>query len=219
MFNPPAFRESRVDVMHALMRRFPLATLITQGAHGPEASPLPFLLDAGRGEHGMLRAHLARANPHWQSIAGGDDRCLVVFQGPQAYITPSWYASKAEHHRVVPTWNYATVHVRGHIRVIDEAAWLHQQVADLTRAQEAGRPVPWAASDAPQAYRDGLVQGLVGLEVTITQIEGKWKMSQNRPAADQAGVVAGLGDHADPHRAPDVADLVAQWVAARPVTD
>ncbi len=212
MFNPPAFREDRLDVMYALMRRYPLATLITNGADGPEASPLPFLLDAERGAKGTLRVHLARANPHWQSIRKESGNCLIVFQGPQAYITPSWYASKAEHHKVVPTWNYATVQVRGSLTVIDDAEWLHQQVADLTRSQEAGRDQPWSPSDAPRDYLDTLVKGLVGLEVAITHIEGKWKMSQNRPATDRASVVGGLRDEQDPHRAADVANLVAQWL-------
>ncbi|MBE7244884.1 MAG: FMN-binding negative transcriptional regulator, partial [Actinomycetospora chiangmaiensis] len=132
-----------------------------------------------------------RANPQGQELAAMEE-CLIVFQGPQGYVTPSWYASKRAHGRVVPTWNYATVHAWGRPRVIEDAAWLGRQVADLTALREAPRAEPWAVSDAPKPFVDAQLRALVGVEIPITRIEGKWKMSQNRPADDRAGVIAGF---------------------------
>ncbi|MCJ2070708.1 FMN-binding negative transcriptional regulator [Methylobacterium sp. J-030] len=190
MYQPPHFKEDARDAQHGLIRAYPLGLLITAGPEGLTANPIPFLLDAG-GEHGILRAHLARANPQGRDLSAVAE-CLVVFQGPQGYVTPSWYASKQIHGRVVPTWNYATVHAWGRPRVIEDAAWLRRQIADLTALREGARPEPWAVSDAPEPFVAAQVQALIGVEIPITRIEGKWKMSQNRPEPDRAGVIAGF---------------------------
>lgn len=191
MYQPAHFREDRLDVQHGLVRAHPLGLLITAGPQGLIANPVPFLLDAGAGPHGTLRAHLARANPQWQDLSVVGE-CLVVFQGPEAYITPSWYASKREHGRVVPTWNYATVHCWGRPRVIEDQAWLRRQIDDLTLLREGRRPEPWAVDDAPAEFVAAQIRGIVGIEIPIARIEGKWKVSQNRSEADRAGVSAGL---------------------------
>jgi transcriptional regulator len=210
MYQPPKFREDRVAVLHDLIRAHPLALLVTAGPGGLVANPLPLLVDGDGTTPGVLRGHLARVNPQVAELAAVDD-CLVVFQGPQAYVTPSWYATKRATGKVVPTWNYATVQARGRPRVIEDAAWLRRQVGDLTDAHEADRPEPWAVSDAPEDFIRSQLNGIVGVEIVLTAIEGKWKMSQNRPAADRTGVIAGLRARAaagDP-MAGAVADLVA----------
>ncbi|WP_029073609.1 FMN-binding negative transcriptional regulator [Kaistia adipata] len=200
MYQPPHFREDRIDVMHALMRAHPLAMLVTSGEGGLMANLVPFLVDPGSGERGMLRAHLAKANDQLAALRAGSE-AMVLFQGPNAYVTPSWYASKAENHKVVPTWNYATVHAWGTPRVIDDPDWLRRQVGDLTDASERDRQVPWRVDDAPAPFVAGQLKGIVGLEIPIARIEGKWKVSQNRTLLDRHGVVEGLtrdrGDAAD----------------------
>jgi len=207
MYNPATFREDRVEVMHALIRAHPLALLVTHGGSGLAASPIPFLVYPEEGASGTLRAHIARANPHWKELAGATE-CLVVFQGAAGYVTPSWYATKAATHKVVPTWNYATVHAWGTPSVVDDAGWLARQLADLTRGQEQRRPRPWAVADAPADFIATQMKAIVGIEIPIARLEGKWKMSQNRDDADRAGVVAGLRAEGDPHRNLAVADLV-----------
>ncbi|MDP3032617.1 MAG: FMN-binding negative transcriptional regulator [Rhodocyclaceae bacterium] len=206
MYIPASFREEDTETLHALIHTHPLGTLVTHGAAGLQASPLPFLLDANRGAHGTLRAHMARANPHWRALAG--EQCLVIFQGPDAYVTPDWYPSKQTTHKVVPTWNYATVHARGAIRVVDDPDWLARQIADLTAVHEARRARPWSPADAPADFIAAQRQAVIGLEIVIAQIEGKWKMSQNKDAADRQGVVDGLRDPADPHANLAVAALM-----------
>lgn len=193
MYLPTAFAEDRLEVKHGLIRAYPLGMLVISGADGPMADLLPFALypDEGTAGLGVLRAHMARANPAWQALAAGGE-CLVVFQGPEAYISPSWYASKAVSHKVVPTWNYAMVQVRGAARVIEDAAWLRRQLGDLTAMQESGLPEPWAVADAPPDFVDGLLKAIIGIEIPIRSIVGKWKVSQNRSAADANGVAAGL---------------------------
>lgn len=208
MYIPASFRENRLDVMHDFMRAHPFGLLVSSGAGGLQATPLPFLLEADGG-NGMLRAHLARANPHWQALASVDE-CLVVFQGEQGYVTPSWYASKAATGKVVPTWNYAVVHAWGRPAVVEDAAWLRRQIEALTRGQEGRRTQAWAVDDAPADYLAAQMQAIVGIEIPIARIEGKWKMSQNRDAADRRGVIAGLRDANDPHGNPPLADLVAR---------
>ena len=155
------------------------------------ANPVPFLLDAPGGGPAKLRCHLARANPQGYELAGLQE-CMAVFQGPQAYVTPSWYPSKLETGKVVPTWNYATVHVWGRPTVIEDEAWLREQVACLTAQQEEGRAAPWSVGDAPEDYIRAQLKGIVGVEILISRIEGKWKASQNRSDADRAGVAEGL---------------------------
>lgn len=203
MYQPPHFREDARDAQHALIRAYPLGLLITAGPGGLTANPIPFLLDEG-GENGILRAHLARANPQGQDL-GAVEECLVTFQGPQGYVTPSWYASKQVHGRVVPTWNYATVHAWGRPRVIEDVAWLRRQIADLTALREEPRAEPWAVSDAPEPFVAAQVQALIGVEIPISRIEGKWKMSQNRTEPDRAGVIAGFRTAGEA----GLADLVA----------
>jgi transcriptional regulator len=196
MYQPPHHREDRLEVQQALIRAHPLGTLITFGAGRLEANFIPFLLDATCGPNGLLQGHLARANGQWRDY---DPRieALVVFQGPESYITPSWYATKAETGKVVPTWNYAVVQARGPLRVIDDRDWLRAQVEALTRSQEARRDHPWAVGDAPEAFVEAQIKGIVGLEIPIAHIEGKWKVSQNRPEADRLGVVDGLAASGD----------------------
>lgn len=204
MYQPPHFQENSLAAQQALIRAHPLGLLVTAGPGGLMANPIPFLLDAA-GDHGTLRAHLARANPQWRELIAVEE-CLVVFQGVQGYVSPSWYASKREHGRVVPTWNYATVQARGRPRVIEAADWLNQQIADLTASHERPRAEPWAVSDAPAPFVAAQVRALVGIEIPITRIEGKWKMSQNRAEADRHGVIAGFRSEGEAA----LADLVAE---------
>jgi transcriptional regulator len=207
MYLPPAFREDRIEVQHALIRAHPLGLLVTAGPAGLMANQLPFLIypagsagwpDSGENAPagGTLRAHFARGNPQLGELAAVE-QCLVVFQGPQEYVTPSWYATKRETGKVVPTWNYVTVHAWGRPRVIADTDWLRRQIGDLTRQQEAMRPAPWAVEDAPAEFVTAQMKGIIGLEIPVHRIEGKWKVSQNRPAADRAGVVAGLRERGE----------------------
>ena len=199
MYQPPHFREDDLAAQHGLIRSRPLGTLVTiDAAGGLVANPLPFLLD-GASPLGTLRAHLARANRQWRDLqdGGAPREALVIFQGVDGYVTPSWYATKREHGKVVPTWNYAAVHVGWPVRVIEDRAWLARQVADLTALKEAGRAEPWAVTDAPAPFVEAQLKGIVGLELPIARIEGKWKVSQNRPEPDRAGVVAGLNAEGD----------------------
>jgi transcriptional regulator len=190
MYQPTAFREERLETLHALIRAHPLGTLITGGARGLIANLVPFIVIEG-GEKGILRAHIARANDQVEALRNGADT-LVVFQGPEAYITPSWYAAKPEHGRVVPTWNYVVVQARGIPRLIEDAAWIRAQIGELTASQEGRRAEPWKVSDAPEPFIAGQIGAIVGVEIPIASIEGKWKVSQNRSAADRKGVVEGL---------------------------
>lgn len=209
MYQPPLFRETRLDVLHALIRSHPLGLLVCNGSDGPVANPLPFLLDADVGPNGRLQAHLAHANPQWRLLAEMAEPVLVVFQGAESYITPSWYETKRETGKVVPTWNYAMVQVRGTVRVIEDKGWLAAQVATLTATHEAGRAEPWQVTDAPQAYIDAQIKGIVGLEIDIASIDGKWKVSQNRPVGDRVGVATGL--EADQGTDDGMAQLVRQY--------
>lgn len=188
MYAPPHFREARPQVLHQAIRDIAFATLVTDGQNGLDANHLPFLLDA---ERGVLRGHVARANPVWKETRL-DREALVIFLGPDAYVTPSWYATKAATGKVVPTWNYLTVHAHGRIAFFDDAARLRRLVTDLTERHEAGRAQPWAVSDAPEGYIDTMLRAIVGVEIAITRLEGKWKLSQNRDEADREGVRAGL---------------------------
>jgi transcriptional regulator len=202
MYLPAQFREDRTPVLHDLIRAHPLATLVTLDAAGLVANHIPMEIDAAAGPLGTLRGHVARANPVWTSHRV-EIEAMAVFQGPQCYITPAYYATKAATGKVVPTWNYATVHVHGPLRVIEDTAWLRGLVEQLTsryeaeRSQSTGEP-PWKVTDAPAGYIDTLLQAIVGIELPISRLEGKWKVSQNRPADDRAGVAAGLGRSDDP---------------------
>jgi len=196
MYQPPHFREDRLDVQHALVRANPLGILITLGADGLVANHIPFVLDADATPLGTLRCHVARANGQWSDLDPSLD-ALVVFQGADRYVTPSWYATKHETGKVVPTWNYAVVHAYGRARAMDDPAWVARQIAQLTAESEAGRAEPWRVTDAPAAFVAGQMKGIVGIEIEIARIEGKWKVSQNRPTADRVGVIAGLAADGD----------------------
>jgi transcriptional regulator len=191
MYQPPQFEESRPGVLHQLMRDHPLGLLITQGAEGIATDPLPFLFDANRGPHGTLRCHVARANPVWRT-ARTDVDSVVVFQGPQAYVSPGWYATKAQTGKVVPTWNYVIVQARGRLKVIDDPVWLRRLLGELTERHEAPQTAPWRVDDAPADYIDSLLKAIVGIEIELSTLVGKWKVSQNRSAADRDGIVQGL---------------------------
>ncbi|MBN4665482.1 FMN-binding negative transcriptional regulator [Pandoraea nosoerga] len=207
MYQPAAFTEERPEVLHDLIRAHPLGLLVSAGAAGLSADPIPFLIDPAEGEFGTLRAHLARANPHVACLHEAQE-CLVAFTGPQGYISPSWYAAKAEHGKVVPTWNYAAVHAWGKPRVIDDPAWLRRFLEALTHSQEQSLPAPWAVGDAPADFIAGMLRAIVGVEIPIRRIEGKFKMSQNRAMPDRIGVVEGLrarGAYSEP-----LAALVAE---------
>ncbi len=206
MYLPAHFAESRPEVLHALMREHPFATLVTQGADGLTADHLPLHLAPESGVFGALQGHVARANPLWKTCADTD--VLAIFHGPQAYVTPSWYETKREHGKAVPTWNYVVVHARGRLRVIDDAAWLSQQLEALVAEHEAGFDEPWRIDDAPADYIDKMLAAIVGIEIVISDLGGKWKTSQNQPPANRDGVVAGLRQQ-DTDDALAMAELVA----------
>jgi transcriptional regulator len=196
MYDVAHFREERVGVLHALIRAHPLATLVVNSIDGLNANHIPLLIDPEPAPYGTLLGHVARANPLWKAFDKASD-ALAVFQGPQGYITPSWYPSKLEHGKVVPTWNYAVVHAHGPLVVHDDAAWLRDLVSRLTASQESARPKPWAVNDAPADYLDGMLRGIVGIEIPIRRLQGKWKMSQNRLPRDVEGVRHGLTEQSD----------------------
>ena len=213
MYLPAHFKEDRAPVLHELIRAHPFATLVTLDASGLVANHLPMEIDATAGPLGTLRGHVARGNPIWKSPRL-DVEALAVFHGPQHYITPSYYATKPATGKVVPTWNYATVHAYGTLRVIDDPAWLRSFVEQLTDRHEAEHAratgdAPWHVGDAPASFLEKQLAAIVGLELPITRIEGKWKVSQNRPAEDRAGVVAGLG-RSDDAAARAMAELVRE---------
>jgi transcriptional regulator len=197
MYQPPHFIEPRLEVKHELIRAHPLGLLISLADGAPIANPLPFLLDAHAAPLGLLRAHLARGNAHWRALQSSPS-VLVVFQGVNTYVTPSWYQTKRETGKVVPTWNYAMVQVRGTMRVIEDRDWLFAQVTALTNVHEGPREQRWAVTDAPAGFIDSQLKGIVGLEMEIAAIDGKWKVSQNRSAEDVRGVIAGLAETDDP---------------------
>lgn len=190
MHCPSMFREERLDVLHGLMTANPLATIITAGSNGLMANLIPFTLHTG-GEHGILRAHLARGNKQLDALREGAE-ALVIFQGPECYVTPSWYPSKAENGKVVPTWNFAMVQARGTPQVFDDPAWVRAQIDEMTNYHEGKRQQPWKVSDAPEDFIAAQLKAIVGIEIPIRSIEGKWKVSQNRLPADRQGVIDGL---------------------------
>ena len=202
MYLPKHFEQQDEQAMAQLLQLHPLATVAWQSAEGLSAEHLPLMWERGSGDgaHGTLRGHVARANPVWRAAA--DTEVLAVFQGPQAYITPSWYPSKAETAKVVPTWNYAVVHMHGRLRITEDSAWLRALVERLTDTHEAARAQRWQVGDAPVDYIEMMLRAIVGIEIEVTRLQGKWKVSQNRTAADRGGVAAGLGAlHGDDVRA------------------
>ena len=196
MYEPPLHRQDDRALLFDLIRRRPLGLLVTHGPQGLLANAIPFLLDAEASPFGTLSAHMARANGQWRDLAATGE-ALVVFSGDDRYVSPSWYATKRETGKVVPTWNYVMVQARGAARVIDDEAWLRRQIAALTEAHEKGRAAPWAVGDAPEDYLAAMVRQIVGVEISVADLRGKWKASQNRSAADRDGVIAGLTDEGD----------------------
>lgn len=199
MYRPAHFEENRTEVLHALMREHPLGQLVTRGPDGLDANPVPFELEPSSGPHGLLCAHVARANPVWQQAH--DSEVLVIFQAADGYISPNGYPSKPEHHRHVPTWNYQVVHAHGVLRVLDDERFVRGLVARLTREHEARsqQPRPWKMGDAPPDYIDSMLKMIVGIEIEITRLIGKFKLGQNREARDRLGAAAHLeqrGAHA-----------------------
>jgi transcriptional regulator len=193
MYMPAHFEETRTPVMHDLLRAHPLATWVVQGADGLVVNHIPFLIDPDRGPFGTLVGHVARANPIWRQLGSS----VAVFQGPQAYVSPNWYPSKHAHGKAVPTWNYAVVHAHGTPRAIDSRDALLDIVTRLTVTHEAGQAAPWAVSDAPADFIEQMLKAIVGIEMPIERLAGKWKVSQNRSEADRLGTVAGLHQQSD----------------------
>lgn len=191
MYVPPHFAEQDKAQLHQAIRDTRLATLVTLGSGGLEASHVPILLDEGEGPWGVIRGHLARANPQWRRAAT-ETQALAMFLGPDAYVTPSWYATKRETGKVVPTWNYLAIHAYGRIEFFEDAERLRDIVTSLTRRHEGKRAAPWAVSDAPEDYIRAQLRGIVGFRLPIERLEGKWKLSQNRTEADRQGVIEGL---------------------------
>jgi len=209
MFLPPLFREDRIDVMHALMRAHPFATVVSAARGGLTADHLPLVLHPDLSANGVLRGHVAAGNP----LARGERRSLevlAIFHGPQAYVTPSWYPSKAEHGKVVPTWNYAVVHAHGTLRFHDDGDWLMAHLTELTARQERDRSEPWAPQDAPAEFLSRQMKGIVGIEIAVEALTGKWKVSQNREARDRAGVEHGLLVE-DPGQGAAMSELVRRY--------
>ena len=196
MYTPPHFREDRIEVMRELMGRFPLAALVTVGPDGLEANHIPLIHDPAPAPFGTLLGHVAKANSQWLG-SRADFGALAIFQGPQAYISPSLYPSKAEHGKVVPTWNYAVVHAHASLTIHEDPEWLRGLVTRLTETHEAARLAPWQVSDAPPGYIDGLLRAIVGVELHIDKLEGKWKVSQNREETDRLRIVAAFEASAD----------------------
>jgi transcriptional regulator len=191
MYSPPQFEQPDIEVMHELIRNHPLATLITQGKKGIDANHIPLYLSPLPEPFGVLRGHIARANPLWQDLAT-DNESLVIFHGVNAYISPSWYATKQEAGKVVPTWNYTVVHAYGSLRIVDDATWIRTQLNVLTQHNEASFVHPWTVSDAPDDFTEKLIGAVVGIELVITRLSGKWKVSQNQPLQNQNSVINGL---------------------------
>lgn len=198
MYIPSHFNESRIDVLQALIAQYPMGLLVTNGQSGLDVNHLPFHLDASAGELGVLHAHVARNNPVWQDIASGDN-VLVVFQAGDAYISPNWYPSKQEFHKQVPTWNYTVVHAQGRVTIRDDERYVRGVVGRLTRTHEASQPRPWKMSDSPREFIDAMLKAVVGIEIEITALAGKAKLSQNKEGRDIQGAADALnvlGEHA-----------------------
>jgi transcriptional regulator len=206
MYIPKHFEETDLKTLHRLIQSHPFATLVASGADGLEVNHVPMLLSPAEGEFGTLRCHVARANPVWKLFSGGID-AVAVFQGPDAYISPSWYPSKREHGKAVPTWNYAVVHAHGRPRFIDDAAWLLAHVTEMSVLQESRQAKPWKVADAPPDFIDSMVKAIVGIEMPVTKLSGKWKLSQNRPEVDKVAVIETLAARGD-----DASRAMAEWI-------
>ncbi len=208
MFVPPPMKEDRLDVLHALIKQHSFGAIVTCSEDGPVADHIPLLLHGELSTNGTLRGHVAIQNPLVKA-ASVEPSALVIFQGAHSYISPSWYASKAEHGKVVPTWNYALVHAYGKLTITHDEAWLRSHLASLTLSHEANMPEPWKPDDAPAKFLSQQIKGIVGIEIEIDRFQGKWKISQNKNATDKSGVVEGLQEVAT-EDAIAMADLVKQ---------
>jgi transcriptional regulator len=198
LYQPPAFREERPEILRGLIRAARLAMLVSNGPDGvPDITHLPLLLVEEDGAAPCIIGHVARGNPHWKRLAEVG-RAVAVFPGVEAYVSPNWYASKAEHGKVVPTWNYEAVHAAGPVEIVEDSGRLHDFVSRLTAAKEAAQPRPWAVDDAPAPFVAGQLRGIVGISMRIESLVGKRKLSQNRSWADRDGAIAGLGSNGDP---------------------
>jgi transcriptional regulator len=213
MYNPPHFREERIEVLHATMQAVGAATLVSHGPDGFQATHVPILVSPQPAPWGTLHCHFARANGHLQALAGGAE-VLAIVQGPQGYVSPAWYPSKAATGKVVPTWNYVAVHAHGTATLHDDPAWLRAHVAALTAHHERGSAQPWSIEDAPPDFIEGMLRAIVGVELRLSGIEGKWKVSQNRPAPDREGVAAALRARGDPASL-RMAELVEEALSRR----
>jgi len=191
MYRPPHFEQPDIETMHELIRNRPLATLVTLDSNGINANHIPLHLSPTPEPFGVLRGHIARANPLWHDLVSNVET-LAIFHGPDAYISPSWYATKQEAGKVVPTWNYAVVHAYGYLRIIDDAVWVRAQLEALTQHHEAAFPEPWAVADAPEDFTEKLIGAVVGIEMVITRLMGKWKVSQNQPPQNRRSIIDGL---------------------------
>jgi transcriptional regulator len=207
MYVPAHFKEDRVAVLHDAIRQYGFGTLVTSGEQELEASHLPLLLDAEPAPFGTVLGHLARANPQWQRVKPGS-QALAIFLGPNTYITPSWYPTKQQNGKVVPTWNYLAIHAYGTLSFFDDRDELRAHVGRMTDTHEAPRAAPWAVSDAPADFVDQMLGAIIGFKLVITRLEGKWKMSQNRPRQDVTGVIEGL-TREDGESQEAIADIVA----------
>jgi len=208
MYIPTAFAEQRPEQLQRLVVDHPLGVLVTHGAGGLDANHLPFEFDPGQGEHGTLRAHVARANPVWQEVESGAE-VLVVFSAEDGYISPNWYPSKHEFHRQVPTWNYRVVHAHGKLVVRDDEKFVRGLIARLTRTHEASQPVPWKMGNAPREYIDTMVKAVVGIEIELTRLVGKSKLSQNREMRDRLGAIEALQEQGGSALAQAMRDTIA----------
>ena len=201
MYIPKMYEENRVPVLHEFLESNPFASLITMGASGLFASHIPMVLEKDGSEFGRLKCHVSRANHQWQDFSP-EVEALAIFKGVDHYITPTWYMEKQETGKVVPTWNYEVVHVYGKLQAIQDHDWLMAHLNNLTNIHEAASPEPWQVSDAPEDYIETMAKGIVGLEFSITRLEGKWKVSQNRHERDYEGILKGLDSlHTESSRA------------------
>lgn len=206
LYNPTAFQENSTETIHDFLHAQGRGLFITHGQHGLQSTFLPFVLYRGEGSQGVIRAHMARGNAHWEEL-GENSRCLLAVLGENGYVSPSWYATKAETGKVVPTWNYEMVEARGVAVAIDNPVWLLRLLNDLTDLHEGRRPEPWHVADAPAEFIEAHMRGIVGIEMTIDLLEGKWKMSQNKSHEDRQGVAAGFANKDDPHHNDTLARL------------
>ncbi|MEO8049125.1 MAG: FMN-binding negative transcriptional regulator [Acidobacteriota bacterium] len=209
MYNPPHFQEQRTEVLHQLIREHSLAALVTLGSEGLIANHVPLIIDPDSGPLGTLRGHLSRSNSQWRDSLPTVS-ALAIFQGPATYITPSWYPTKEDGGKVVPTYNYIVVHAHGPLQIFEDPALLERNVRALTEHHEARFAEPWSVDDAPADFVQGQLKGIIGIEIPISRLEGKWKVGQNRPALDRQGAIDGLRETGDPESI-----AMADWMASR----